>query len=273
MPGRRAPEPSLELLGAYGQSVSTVIAVFGLFVTAGAALVGLYAFVVAASAPSEDAFDFGREFSRLLQAEAWTKVGGEVVRWRDVLLVQIAVAGLALLALTSSALATLLHARQGRVGAAHRAHAVVFGAAYVMLAALISIPCIALASGYPDGRRGVFWLGFAVLWMLIMLSGLPFGPEVPVGARAHLRAVLWAVVGVTVSVAWLNGEIDARTALTVLLVSGLAGLLMRGASALGVLRARLNPAINPRIMRRVEAPPPERARHWLPSQRSSRHVD
>src|ERR687885_330186 len=138
-PGRRAPKPPIELLGAYGQSVSTVVAVFGLFVTVGAALVGLYAVVVAASAASEDAFDFGREFSRLLQAEAWTKVGGEVVHWRDVLLVQIAVAGLALLALTSSALATLLHARQGRVGAAHRAHAVVFGAAYVMLAALISI--------------------------------------------------------------------------------------------------------------------------------------
>jgi hypothetical protein len=80
-PARRAVEPSLELLGAYGQAVSTVIAVFGLFVTAGAALVGLYAFAVASGA-NEEAFDFGRELSRLLQAAAWTKIGGEVVHWR-----------------------------------------------------------------------------------------------------------------------------------------------------------------------------------------------
>lgn len=41
------------------------------------------------------------------------------------------------------------HAEQGRVGAAERAHAMLFGAAYVLLAAMPSIPSIALAAGYP----------------------------------------------------------------------------------------------------------------------------
>jgi hypothetical protein len=68
---------------------------------------------------------------------------------------------------------------------------------------------------------------------------VPFGPEVRVGARAHLRTGLWAVGGVAVCVALLSGAINARTALALLLVSGLVELLMRGASALGALRARL----------------------------------
>jgi hypothetical protein len=234
-----ADEPALQLLGAYGQSVSTVFTIFGLFVTAGAALVGLYAFA-AASMASDDAFDFGREVSRLLQAAAWTKVGGDVVRWRDVLLVQVAVIGLALLVLTASALATLLHAQHGRAAAAQRAHSTLFGAAYVLLAALISIPCIALAAGYPDGRLGIFWLGFGVLWLLVILSGLPIAPEVRVGPRLHRRTMWWLVGGVAGCVALLSGAIDGATALAVLLVSGLLQLLLlRGPSAMRALWARV----------------------------------
>jgi hypothetical protein len=85
---QHAVEPSLDLLGVYGQSVSTVIGVLGLCITAGAALVGLYAFV-AASGPTDDSLDFGREFTHLLQSAAWTTIDGNVVYWRDVLLVQI----------------------------------------------------------------------------------------------------------------------------------------------------------------------------------------
>ena len=165
-------------MSAYGQSVGTVISVFALFITVGATLVGLYAFVGAASPSGTDAFDFTREFSQLLQSEAWTKVGGEIVYWRDVLLMQVAVAALALLALVSGVLATLMHAQHGRGEATRHAHSVVFGAAYVLLATLISIPCIALGSGYPSGRLGVFWLAFGLLWLVMIACGLPFGRAV-----------------------------------------------------------------------------------------------
>src|SRR5207253_2967372 len=116
-----------------------------------------------------DSFDFGREFSALLQGDAWTTIGGDVVHWRDVLLVQIVVAGVTLLALVSGTLATLLHAARGRLEATQRAHSVVVGSAYVLFATLVSIPCIALAAGYPSGRLAIFWLAFGVLWLVAML--------------------------------------------------------------------------------------------------------
>jgi hypothetical protein len=109
-----------------------------------------------------------------------------------------------------------------------------------MLASLISIPCIALASGYRDGRQRVFWLGFGVLWVLVMLPGLPIGPEVRLSARVHLRTVSRLVGGVAACVGLLSRAIDGGSALALLLVSALVELLMRGKSALGALRARLN---------------------------------
>jgi hypothetical protein len=233
-----ASETWPELLGAYGQSVGAVIGVFGLFITAGAALVGLYAFA-AASAPADDTLDFAREFSQLLQAVAWTKVDGSVVHWRDVLLIQTTVIGLALLTLTASALATLLHAQRGRAVLARRAHATLFGSAYVVLAALISIPCIALASGYPESRFGIFCLSFGVLWLLVILSGVPTSPELVGRARLNRLATLWLIVGAAVAIGLLSGAMDGATALAVLIAGGILAPARRAPAVLRSLWARL----------------------------------
>ena len=226
-PERRTRRASIELMSTYGQSVSAIIGVFALFVTAGVALIGLYAFVAAASSPTADVFDFGREFSRLLQAEAWTRVGGEVVSWRDVLLVQIALAALALLALVSSALGTLLHAERGRMVAAQRTHSMLFGAAYALLAVFLSIPCIALAAGYASGQRlTVFLLGFLILWILLLLSGQPFGASLRFGIRRHLHSLVLIIAGVAACLSLLTGALDGSSVLVLVAVAAVMELFM-----------------------------------------------
>jgi hypothetical protein len=155
-----------------------------------------------------------------------------------VLLVQTTVIGLALLALTASALATLLHAQRGRAESAKRAHTIVFGAAYIMLAALISIPCIALAAGYRENRLGIFWLGCGVLWLVVIMSGFPVGTEVRMRVRSHPRTTLWLIGVVTACIGLLSGAIDGGIALGVILAVALLETARHAPAVVRTLRVR-----------------------------------